>query len=150
LALSGPTNGHGGATLGFANVAGTLADGTWYVVGDAGLVTVGQVASNWTGDFTKSVSLSIGRDFDGLLATPDLKFFNVGGNLNHAQLLIGADLGPGGRLGDSSNHFGTGTLEFLNVRGAFIGSRIWVGVVPGPSGVYDAGGDTFYGSQAND
>src|SRR5262249_27358355 len=36
--------------------------------------------------------------FDGMLATPDLKFFSVGGNLDHAELMIGVDFGPGGQL----------------------------------------------------
>ena len=57
LALSGPQNGgSAGDTLGLATIDGTLTGGLWYVVGNAGTTSAGQVASGWTGDVTGTAS----------------------------------------------------------------------------------------------
>jgi hypothetical protein len=48
-------SGNNALTLGDADIAGTLAHGLWYVVGQTGQISAAQVASDWTGDFTVSL-----------------------------------------------------------------------------------------------
>src|SRR4029077_12342494 len=87
-------------SLNSVSVGGAITGGLWYVVGDTGKIAAGSVAQDWDGDFTNSVQeLSTSGDFDGQIATPRLTELDVGGNLSHALLLIGADLGADGKIG---------------------------------------------------
>jgi hypothetical protein len=142
-----------GQTLGSVSVGGQISGGLWYVVGDTGNISAGSVAQSWDGDFTKSVEqISTYGDFDGQIATPRLESLQVGGNLSHALLLIGADLGADGKLGGTganADQFGQGELDQLSVGGSVIASRIRVGVDP-VDGVLDDGTNTLIGGAASD
>jgi hypothetical protein len=142
-----------GQTLGSVSVGGQITGGLWYVVGNTGAISAGSVAQSWDGDFTSSVGqIATYGDFDGQIATPKLENLQVGGNLSHALLLIGADLGADGKLGGTganADHFGPGDLDQLSVGGSVIASRIRVGVDP-VDGVLDDGTNTLIGGTASD
>ncbi|MGC1560076.1 MAG: Ig-like domain-containing protein, partial [Bradyrhizobium sp.] len=142
-----------GQTLGSVSVGGQISGGLWYVVGNTGAISAGSVAQSWDGDFTSSVEqISTYGDFDGQIATPRLEDLQVGGNLSHALLLIGADLGADGKLGGTganADHFGQGELDQLSVGGSVIASRIRVGVDP-VDGTLDDGTNTLIGGAASD
>jgi hypothetical protein len=152
LALSGtgvlPS---GGFTLGSVSVEGQLS-GLWYVVGNTNVISAGTITQQWDGDFTKSVQTIItGGDFDGQLATPFLNDMIVGGNVSHALLLIGADLGADGEIGGSganADTFGPGEFNGMEVGGSVTATRIRIGVDP-VDGVLDDGTNTLLGGSFN-
>ena len=139
-------------SLNSVSVGGAITGGLWYVVGDTGKIAAGSVAQDWDGDFTNSVQeLSTSGDFDGQIATPRLTELDVGGNLSHALLLIGADLGADGKIGGTganADQFGQGEIDQFSVGGSVIGSRIRVGVDP-VDGVLDDGSNTLIGGTAS-
>src|SRR5579872_1798076 len=143
----------GGFTLGFVSIGGQIGGGTWYVVGNTGVISAGKVSPQWDGDFTQSVLLvSTTGDFDGQIATPTLDNLIVGGNLSNALLLIGADLGADGKLagtGANADHFTAGDAGFVFIGGSVSSSRIRIGVDP-VDGVLDDGSNTIIGGTSSD
>ena len=141
-----------GLVLGSVSTQGALAGGLWHVAGRAGAISAASVSQGWTGDFTGPVSqITTTGDFDGTLATPSLQFLIVGGNLAHARLYIGADLGANGQLGGTganADTFGTGVLGHLRVSGAVTDSRVYVGVDP-KNGIFDDGNDLILGGTSS-
>jgi len=126
-----------------AQIGGAVA-GVWNVHGRVGQLNVGSTTDAWFASFAEPIgSLVSAGDLSGRLYAPSLGVLQVGGNLQGAQLVIGADLGSDGQLGGSgtaADMFSAGNLSRVRVGGSVIDSRVWVGIDP-VDGIFDNGND---------
>src|SRR2546430_14750579 len=103
-------------------------------------------ADTWQASFTRSLtSVTTNKNLSGQIAALSIESVRVGGDLENAQILVGANLGSDGELGGTgtaADAFGKGTLERLKVKGDVIDSQVRVGVDP-TDGLFDNGDDTI-------
>ncbi len=87
LLLSG--EGVSGATLGNAKVTGNLTGGVWNVSGDAGSITVGSAAADWSAAFTGKVSkMRFNGDVNSNLSLRSLGKLDIRGSLTGATVWL--------------------------------------------------------------
>ncbi|SCX42366.1 Ig-like domain-containing protein [Nitrosospira sp. Nsp1] len=136
-------------TLGSAQIGGALDGGSWIVLGRASQVAAQSTATSWKAAFSGPLSLFSTRgDASGQLSTPSLQALQVGGNLNQARVIVGANLGSDGALGgtgSTGDQFSAGVISRFRVTGSMVESHVWVGVDP-RNGIFNDGNDTLTGS----
>ncbi|SEF48157.1 Ig-like domain (group 3) [Nitrosospira multiformis ATCC 25196] len=139
-------------TLVNAQIGGAISGGSWIVLGRAGQIVAQSTDASWKAAFAAPLSLFSTRGTaSGQLSTPSLQMLQVGGNLEQARIIVGANLGSDGGLGgtgSAADQFASGLLGRLRVTGSVIDSHVWVGIDPG-NGIFDDGNDVVTGGTAS-
>ena len=121
-------------TLGNTLIAGALSGGVWSITGDGGPITARSAALQFSASFSGALaSFQTTTRFRGVLAAASIGTINVGGDLNGARILAGANLGTDGKLGGSGSDADTfvlGTIGSIFVSGRAINSIVGAGLRP--------------------
>jgi hypothetical protein len=123
--------GLGGKDLGLTSaVIGGTISASWYIQQNTGSIQAGGVASGWNGGFHGSLNSFVDTgDFAGALAAHTINSIQIG-NLSGGTILAGANFGSDNQLGSSTNVFGSGVLNSINVRGNVTDSLVAAGLSP--------------------
>lgn len=117
-----------------ATIAGTLDDCTWSIDGAVGKIQPRDLGATFHANVSGILaSITTKGDFRGDLAAASITKLTIAGNLDHAQILAGADLGSDAALGGSAgaaDSFSPGTIGAISVSGTISNSTILAGVHP--------------------
>jgi len=141
LLLSGHS---GGATLGTADIGGSLTGGSWLINGRGGSVEAFTTTVQWSASFALLLtSFTTERTFRGTLAAKTIQSVVIGLDLAGARILAGAYLGSDARLGgtgEAADTFSFGNINMLTVAGKVKNTIVGAGLDP-VNGVLNDGDD---------
>ncbi len=133
-----------GFTLTSATIGGMVNGGQWSITGRVNQVVAQSTGADWRLNASSAISLiNVAQTLSGQISAPSMQLIQVGGDLNHATIWAGANLGTDVALGGTglaADVFTKGTLARLRVTGKVIESQIYVGVDP-KNGVFNDGDD---------
>jgi hypothetical protein len=142
LELSGA--GVKGFVLNSASISGMVDGGLWSIGGRVHQIKAHSTSTDWQLNASDAITrIQTKQDLAGQISAPSIQMIRVGGDLTHAVILAGANLGTDvalGGTGTAADTFTEGTLEHLRVRGRVIDSQVFVGVDPG-NGQFNDGDD---------
>ena len=128
---------------------GGVSSGDWNVQRKAGTLTLGSTSVNWHAAFGDAIStLRCKGDLFGSLNMPSILTLQVDGDINAAEVNVGADLGADGVLGGdgmNADAFSQGRLNQLIVKGDVNNSNLRIGVNP-IDGIYGNNNDVLLSS----
>jgi hypothetical protein len=109
----------GGVTLRSIRVGGKVNSSTWNINGDLNRANLQGISNAaWSGNISGQIrSFSDAGNFTGNLAAGTFGSILIRGNVDHANLLAGANFGPDGQLGGGDDTFASGSIRSLRVLG---------------------------------
>ncbi len=133
-----------GFTLTSATIGGMVNGGQWSITGRVNQVIAQSTGPDWRLNASSALSfLNVTQTLSGQISSPSIQLIQVGGDLAHATIYAGANLGTDvalGGTGSAADVFTKGTLARLRVTGQVIDSQIYVGVDP-KNGQFNDGDD---------